>query len=75
MNSNCALDGTALVARNDDCDEIVISRRIKIYEHETLPAMNYYSEKKMLAEINAKYAVDEVTSAILGAIRARFLPI
>jgi adenylate kinase len=75
MNGKCALDGTALVARNDDRDEIVIWRRIKVYEQETLPIVNYYSEKKILAEINANYAVREVSSAILAAIRKPFMPI
>jgi adenylate kinase len=73
VNGTCGLDGTPLVTRNDDRDEIVIWRRIKHYEKETLPIVNYYSENKMLEEINANYAVDEVTSAILEAIRARLL--
>jgi len=72
-NGTCDLDGTPLVTRNDDRDEIVIWRRIKHYEKETLPIVNYYSENKMLAEINANYAVDEVTSAILVAIRTPLL--
>lgn len=75
MNGKCAVDGAALVARNDDRDEIVIWRRIKVFEPETLPIVNYYSEKKILAEIDANYAVHEVTSAILAAIRTRLVPI
>jgi len=65
----CDLDSTALVTREDDRNEIVIWERIKLYEEQTLPILNYYSEKRILAEVNANYPADEVTPAILAAVR------
>ena len=65
----CDLDSTALVIREDDRNEIVIWERIKLYEEQTLPILNYYSEKRILAEVNANYPAEEVTSAILAAVR------
>ena len=69
MKGVCDLDSAALVTREDDRNEIVIWERIKLYEEQTLPILNYYSEKGILAEVNANYPAHEVTSAILAAVR------
>ena len=43
----CDLDGTALIKRSDDTEQIA-RQRIKIYEKQTAPLIEYYKQKGIL---------------------------
>jgi len=63
----CDLDGSRLVTRKDDQEE-VIAERLKAYEAQTLPLVEYYRKRDRLLEINGDQPVDVVTTEALRAI-------
>jgi adenylate kinase len=63
----CDSCGTALVQRKDDKEE-VISERLKSYERQTLPLVEYYRRKGTLATLNGELAVEQVTAGTLDLI-------
>jgi len=63
----CDLDGSRLVTRKDDQEE-VIAERLKAYEAQTLPLVEYYHKRNRLLEINGDRPVDVVTAEALRAI-------
>jgi len=63
----CDVDGTKLVIRDDDREEVV-ARRLSAYEIQTRPVADYYHAQGRLVTINADRPVDEVTAAIFGVI-------
>jgi adenylate kinase len=72
----CDVDGSPLVTRNDDREE-VIRERLKTFELQTRPVVEYYEQKGRLASVNAELPVDQVTGQILwvlehhGAVEAK----
>lgn len=50
---------TKLKQREDD-EKSTIRRRLKVYESETLPLLNYYCKKSILKEVDASLGIDEV---------------
>lgn len=65
----CDLDGSQLVIRNDDREE-VIRERLKAYDQQTRPVAEYYQRAGRLVTVNGDQAVDQVTGEILRAIEA-----
>ncbi len=63
----CDLDGSKLVQRNDDRDE-VIRPRLAAYEVQTRPVADYYQAQGRLIPLNADRPVDAVTAEIFGVI-------
>lgn len=63
----CDTDGSNLVTRRDDCEE-VISGRLKEYESKTLPLIEYYQNKGNLYVIDGEQEMDTVTAAVLKII-------
>jgi adenylate kinase len=63
----CDVDGTKLVTRRDDCEE-VISKRLKEFEAQTLPLAEYYRTQGVLVEINGDQDTDTVTAEVLKII-------
>jgi len=63
----CDVDGSKLVARQDD-SEAVISERLKAYEKQTLPLADYYRRRGRLREVSGDASVERVTTEILKAI-------
>lgn len=63
----CDWDGTKLVTRRDDREE-VISERLKAYEQQTLPLVEYYRRQGRLRQVNGEQPVEAVTAETLGAI-------
>ena len=55
------------MTRKDD-EEQVVSERLKAYEKQTLPLVDYYRRQGRLVEVNGDRPVDEVTSSIFQAI-------
>ena len=63
----CDVDGTPLVARPDDAEE-VISERLKAYEKLTLPLVEYYGARHRLIEVNGDQPVEEVAAQVFSAL-------
>lgn len=63
----CDVDGTALVQRPDDAENIV-SQRLRTYEALTEPVIAHYGQSGRFAAVNGEQPVDVVTRAIAGAI-------
>ncbi|NIM03144.1 adenylate kinase [bacterium] len=51
--------GTQLSQREDD-KEVTVRERMKTYEKETHPLIEYYQSRSLLAKINANRTIDEV---------------
>ena len=63
----CDLCGEQLIQRKDDTEE-VISERLKSYERQTLPLVDYYRRQGRLRRVNGELPVDQVTQEIFCAI-------
>ena len=63
----CDYDGSALVTRDDDREE-VITKRLQKYDAETLPVADYYEKKGRLVSVNGDLPADEVTGKIFEII-------
>ena len=59
----CDDDGTQLVQRPDDKEE-VIRRRLETYQNETQPAIDYYSEQGRLIRIDGAQTPEKVAAEI-----------
>ncbi len=66
----CDLDGSKLVVRDDDREEVV-SERLATYERQTRPVADYYRVQRRLIAINADRTMDEVTAHIFEVIDRR----
>lgn len=64
----CDVDGSKLVTRKDDSEE-VIAERLRAYERQTLPLIDYYRAKGRLREIDGEQAPDQVTAQAVQAIQ------
>lgn len=64
----CDTDGSPLYQRDDDKAETV-TRRIEVYLEQTAPLVNYYRVRNKLVEINGAQPIDQVTAALLSAIK------
>jgi adenylate kinase len=62
-DSVCDACGTPLVQRKDDREE-VISERLKSYEEQTLPLVEYYGRQGRLRQVDGERPVPEITSEI-----------
>jgi adenylate kinase len=60
-------DGGPLIQREDDKPE-TITKRLNVFEAQTLPLVEYYRSSGRLAQIDATLAVDEVTHMLIHAI-------
>jgi adenylate kinase len=63
----CDLDGSKLVTRKDDAEE-VIAERLKTYEQQTLPLIDFYKGQGRLREINGEMPVSEVNAAVFEVV-------
>jgi adenylate kinase len=63
----CDACGAPLVQRKDDKDE-VISERLKSYERQTLPLVEYYGRQGRITEVNGELPVERVTAETLKVI-------
>lgn len=66
----CDVDGSELYQRLDDMRETVMER-VKVYKRETAPLIEYFRNRQMLIEIDGDHPIEEVTEAMLAALRAR----
>ena len=63
----CDVDGTKLIVREDDREE-VIRERLQEYESQTRPVADYYQAKGRLMSVNGDLPVDQVTAQIFCII-------
>jgi adenylate kinase len=63
----CDIDGSPLILRNDDREE-VISERLKAFELQTKPVVDYYQQRSRLEVVNGDLSVDEVTEEVFRTI-------
>ena len=63
----CRKAGGELVQRDDD-NEATIGNRLKVYESQTAPLVDYYSKRGMLKKVDATGAVDDVYPRLKSAL-------
>ncbi len=66
----CDLDGSKLVTRNDDRED-VIRERLQAYEKQTRPVAEYYERKGRMVGVDGKLPVDQVSAQVFREIRSR----
>jgi adenylate kinase len=69
VNWTCDVCGGEVVQRLDDTEE-AIERRLKLYEKQTAPLLDWYMERKLLIEINGTGSPDAVTRRAVAAVDA-----
>lgn len=65
----CDTCGKELVLRDDDKPETV-TKRLNVYHEQTQPLIDYYTEKKVLAEVDGTKDMEEVFSDIVKVLGA-----
>ena len=60
-----------IITRKDDTSEVLIER-LKVYNRETKPVLDYYSNKNILTVIDGMRTIDEVSSNIFMVIKKDF---
>lgn len=63
----CDRCGESLVQRSDDKRE-AIETRLKVYEEQTAPLVEYYKSRKLLSELDASGSVDKVFESLFGVL-------
>lgn len=63
----CDVDGGRLIVRPDD-SEAVVAERLKAYEQQTLPLVDFYRSKGRLLEIDGEQSVEQVAAQASHAI-------
>jgi len=63
----CDVDGTPLIIRDDDREEVVAAR-LAAYEAQTKPVVDYYRAQGRLVPVNADQPIAEVTAQIFGVV-------
>jgi adenylate kinase len=66
----CDIDGSELYQRDDD-KPATVENRIKVYMANTAPLIDYYRQRKLLAEVDGTLSIEKVTEEMLAAIDRR----
>jgi adenylate kinase len=66
----CDVDGSTLVTREDDREE-VIRDRLEAYELQTKPVAEYYARKGRLVSVDGDLPVEQVSEQIFGTIESQ----
>ena len=66
----CDIDGSTLVTRDDDREE-VIRDRLAAYELQTKPVAEYYARKGRLASVDGDLPINQVTEQIFRVIESQ----
>jgi adenylate kinase len=67
VNGLCDLDGTPLIIRDDDREEVV-RERLTVYENQTKPVVDYFRRQGRLTAVNADRPIEQVTGEIFEVI-------
>jgi len=70
LNWTCDICGGEVVQRQDDT-EGAIRRRLDLYERETRPLVDWYSERDLLVEVDGVGDPDEVTTVLVRVVDQR----
>ena len=65
----CERCGEALVQRSDDQPE-AIETRLRVYEEQTAPLINFYEKQRLLSHLNGAESVEAVYSNLVNALAA-----
>lgn len=65
----CHLDGSALYRREDDSVETILNR-IEIYQNQTAPLVQYYTERDLLVNMNGSAAITQVSMQVMSLMNA-----
>ncbi len=63
----CRARGGTLTCRDDDAPEVV-RERLRVYEHETAPLIDFYRPRGLLTPVDAHGPADAVAARVLAAI-------
>jgi adenylate kinase len=63
----CDLCGSEVMQRKDDTVETV-KERLDVYQRETQPLIEFYSEKQLLSSVDGTKAINEVFRGICEAL-------
>jgi len=66
----CDECGTQLVQRRDDSEEVV-KERLRVYQENTRPLIDFYKVRKVYSEVDGSGTVDVIFGSILGIVDAR----
>jgi adenylate kinase len=64
----CNIDESALVQRPDDSEAVFIER-MKTFQSQTAPVIEHYREQSRFEEIDGDHPVEQVTVAIVAALK------
>lgn len=67
MDEKCDLDGTPLVRRSDDTEE-VFRERMRTYDSQTAPVVEHYRALGRFEEVNGDQAVSAVAAGVEAAV-------
>lgn len=70
VNWMCDVCGGEVIQREDDTEE-AIKRRLELYERQTAPLIDWYSERAQLSKVNGVGSPDAVLRRIIRAIEER----
>lgn len=71
--ATCHDCGGGLVPRVDDAEQVV-RNRLDVYQRQTMPLIEYYSDRPTFCRVDGAQLVDHVTDGILRAVEAVRLP-
>jgi adenylate kinase len=69
----CDVCGSTLTQRSDDTSEAV-ERRLSIYYEQTAPILDYYRKAGKLLDVDGDRPIDEVSAAIIKALKPKLEP-
>jgi len=64
----CDFDASELYQRDDDT-AATVKHRIQVYMNQSLPLISYYRERGKLVEIDGMRPIEEVTQALMDALK------
>jgi len=65
--NKCDIDGSPLYQRSDDKRETV-EQRIRVFEEQTAPLIDYYRESGLLLEVEGSGAIEDTAKSLLEVI-------
>lgn len=57
----------------DDDEPQLIRNRLDVYRNQTEPLLEFYNQRKLLNSINGDHELENVNSAIIGALKAKVI--
>ncbi|MEM9272871.1 MAG: adenylate kinase [Cyanobacteria bacterium P01_F01_bin.143] len=57
-----------LARRRKDDNEVTIRRRLEVYRQDTVPVINFYSDRGMLKAVNGDNSLEDVTTALKAIV-------